>query len=562
MSSAVDQSSFLRHAKVISALTLVSRIFGMIRETALATFLGAGVVATAFRVAFAVPNLFRKLFGEGALSAAFIPLYSQALKEQSPEEARRFAAASVNLLTAILVAITIIGEAILISLIIFADPQRLSFILMLKLSAIMLPYVVLICLTAFLSAILQTHRYFAMPAFAPVLLNIIHIAVTAFGGWLLGITVAADDAEKLQKQTTLAWWLAAFVVIAGVAQILVLVPSLRRVGFRFSLRQSIWIPPVRRMLVLSIPVALAAGVLQISVLMDKGISAFLAQDLTREGQLITHFSFFGRMVRYPMELGAVPRLDMAQVLYQFPLGIFAIAIATAIFPSLSSDALERDGSRFNSSLRTGIEATLFEGFAASVGLIIVRYPVVRLLLQYGAMTEHDVALIAKSLCIYSSAIWAYSMQQIINRAYYALHDTKTPFVMSVVNIVMNLVIELPLLWTPLGEAAMAAGTACSFAAQSVIMLLMLCRRIGDFGLRQISLNAAKMLIAAGVMYAVCHAVTCLPFYPSGGGKKESLLQLAILISTGAISYLGVSHLLGLRMMWEMLAFRRGEQTRA
>ena len=550
----VDERSFLSHAKVISLLTLVSRIFGQLRETILAMFLGTGTAATAFRAAFAVPNMFRKLFGEGALSAAFIPLYSKSLKENTPEEARAFAAASVNLLTLILIAITLLGEAVLVGLIRYADPNRLSFVLMLKLSAIMLPYVVLICLTAFLSGILQVHRHFALPAAAPVLLNIIHILVTGFGGLILGITATADPDAKLARQTTLAHWLAIMVLVAGLAQIALLTPALRKVGFRFSIRDAIWTPRVKQMLILSIPVAMAAGVLQISVLMDKGISMILAQDPDLKKQLITHFNFFGTQVPFPMQLGALPRLDMAQMLYQFPLGIFAIALATAIFPGLSANALEHDRSRFNQTLKTGIEATLFEGIAASVGLIIVRYQAIRLLLKYGSMTEHDVELIARSLMIYASGIWAYSMQQIINRAYYALHDTRTPFILSLVNIGLNLVVEIPLLWTPLGESAMAAGTVVSFAVQAVVMLWMLKGRIGDFGLRDIVIMAGKMLIAAGLMLAACLALEQLPCFASKG-RIASLMQLLLLITVGAGVYLGTCRALGIHTL-EMLMPRR------
>lgn len=549
-------TSFLSHAKVISALTLLSRVFGLLRETALAAFLGTGVVATAFRAAFAVPNMFRKLFGEGALSAAFIPLYVQSLKEDAPADARAFAAASVNVLTLILIAITLAGEILLGSLIFLADPQRLSFLLILKLSAIMLPYVVLICLTAFLGGILQVHRHFATPAFAPVLLNVVHIAVTSVGGWLLGINLLTDQAERIEQQTQLAWYLAAAVVLAGAAQIAVLIPPLRAIGFRFSLRCALWTPRVKTMLRLSVPVALAAGVLQISVAMDKGISAILAADLADDGSPITHLALWGQSIRLPMELGALPRLDVAQVLYQFPLGVFAIALATAIFPGLSHDRLETDQSRFRQTLCSGLEATLFEGIAASIGLIIIRYQAVRLFVKWGQITEHDVALIARSLAIYASGVWAYSMQQIINRAYYALHDTRTPFIWSIINILLNLVIELPLLWSPLGESAMAMGTAASFAVQSLFMLCMLPRRVGDFDLRKLVGLAGRMLLAGLLMWGACWGIQQTPVWPQGNGKLVTLMQLAELIVVGAAVYLAACRAMGVRTLSQIVG-RRG-----
>lgn len=540
--------SFLFHAKIISVLTLLSRVFGVLRESVWAYYFGTGVVSSAFTIAFTIPNLFRRLFGEGALSAAFIPLYTKALKTQSAHDAGEFAAASVNLLMLILLGITVVGEGVLAGLIYWAPAARPDLLLTFKLTAIMLPYVMLICGTAFLGAILQVHRRFAAPAFAPVLLNVCHIGVMLIGGSMLGLRVARGQAaEALQLQ--LAYWLAGFVLVAGLLQMLTLMPSLRAVGFRFHRTGWLWNSAIKQMLVLSVPVAMAAGVLQISVLMDKGISAVLSsphKDVTE------YFTFLGLTLRYPMELGAVKRLDWAQILYQFPLGVFAIALATAIFPGLSADALEKDRNEFRKTLQTGIEATLFEGIAASMGLIIVRYQAVRLLLKYGAVNDHDVKLITLSLAIYASGIWAYSMQQIVNRAYYALHDTRTPFLLSIANIVVNLVVEIPLLWTGLGESGMAVGTTVSFAVQSLVMLVLLRKRLGGLELSSIALSAAKMLLAAALMLGACYLMQHSSFWPAGEGKLASLLQLSLLLLVGAGVYLGVCQAMGVRTLAQLL----------
>ena len=549
------EKSFVSHAKVIGALTLVSRVFGLLRETALLSFFGTGIVASSLTIAFTVPNLFRKLFGEGALSAAFIPLYAQSVKGDHPADARAFASSAVNLLTFILVGLTLLGEIGLIAALLFADPRRLDVVLTIKLSAIMLPYVVLICLTAFLGAILQVHSRFGLPAFAPVLLNVIHIAVTVTGGWLLGISLTTDQQQLLARQMVLANWLAVGVLVAGLAQIAMLIPSLRAIGFTFNLRGAVWTPAVKRMLKLSIPLALAAGVLQISVLMDKGISWFFAKSIGVNGEPVTQFTLLGYVINHPLELGAVRRLDVAQVLYQFPLGIFAIALATAIFPGLSASALDADRTRFRATFRSGVESALFEGIAASVGLIIVRYQVVRLLMQYGKVTNHDVDLIARSLAIYASGVWAYSLQQIINRAYYALHDTRTPLMMAIVNIALNLVIEIPLLWSPLAESGMAVGTTASFAIQSLFMLWMLKGRVGDFGLMEISRLAVRLIAAAILMFLACQAITWLPVYPAGHGKGATLGQLVLLIGTGAASYLFCCHLMRIHALQQLLPAR-------
>jgi putative peptidoglycan lipid II flippase len=535
-----EQRSFVSHAKLIGFLTLISRILGMARESVASYFFGAGAIWSAFTVAFTIPNLFRKLFGEGALSAAFIPLYAQEVKRNHPKEATQFAIASVNLLCTILIALTVVGELVLWILTLVWDmrPDRL---LTVKLTAIMLPYVLLVCGTAFLGAILQVHRRFGATAAAPILLNLFLI---------IAIVVAAKtwDLKSDAGQTKGVLWLSVTVLIAGIVQVLVLAPSLRAVGFRFQPVFHFWTPPVQRMLKLTVPVALGAGVLQLSVMLDKGISMLLAQGPDAHGNLITHFSFLGHMIRYPMAEGAAARLNWSQFMYQFPLGVFAIALATAIFPKLSSDAHELNQSEFKGILRRGLEACLFIGLPSSVGLIVVRDPATRLLFQHGQFTPNDTRLVAMSTALYSSAIWAFSLQQILNRAYYALHDTLTPLILSIITLIVNLAVEIPLLWTPLEESGMAAGTAVSFALQSIVMLHLLRRRVGRLGLSQSVKPVGKMLIATGLMWIACAAVPHTPLFPKEPYAHQKLtwaIQLAILMTVGGVTYLAACMAMGI-----------------
>jgi putative peptidoglycan lipid II flippase len=662
-----SNNSFVAHAKLIGFFTLISRVLGLAREIVAGHYLGTGLVASAFTVAFTIPNLFRKLFGEGALSAAFIPLYAQALKAEKDAEppglagdvpspmsagssedhnhsdvpspaiqgvvpisspgtpgkgqggqgeglllrsgetdphpnrlpeyrerekiatisdnkyltlnersqersngdgtspakhgggsANDFAAASVNLLCAILLGITVAGEILLTAWMLIEHDMRPDRLLTLRLTAIMLPYVLLICGTAFLSGILQVHKRFGPPAFAPVLLNVCHIAVVFIGASVLGLhgrNTGADPGHVAALQTTLSYWLAVFVLVAGVLQWLILLPALKASGFRYKLVPHFWTPMVRRMLKLTVPVAMGAGVLQLSVLLDKGISTALMAGVDSAGHVVDHFSFFGRQVRYPMEIGAPARLNLAQFLYQFPLGVFAIALATAIFPSLAGDALDKDRDRFRSALRGGIEATLWEGIPASLGLILVRGPAIRLLFQHGQVTAHDAVLIGQSVLYYSGAIWAFSLLQIVNRAYYAIHDTVTPLVMSIVNIVLNLVVEIPLLWW-LGESAMAVGTLVSFAIQAVVMLVMLDRKVGGLDLRRSLAPVMKMIAAAGAMGLACWGVQKIPAYPHANSRVSWLVQLGVLIAVGAGVYIGACAMMGIGVMEQILPRRK------
>lgn len=569
---APPQKSFVGHAKLIGGLTLVSRVMGLAREVVAGHYLGTGLVASAFNVAFTIPNLFRKLFGEGALSAAFIPLYAQAVKAEqqageatgtrpcAPTGSNAFAAASVNLLCMILLALTIAGEAV-IGVMVWVDPHmQPDRLLTLKFTAIMLPYVLLICGTAFLGAILQVHKRFGAPAAAPILLNVVHVAVVLIGARILHLHGKSHTPQTVQLQTTLAYWLSFFVLVAGALQAAVLLPSLRAAGFRFQPVLHVWTPAIRRMLRLTLPVALGAGVLQISVMLDKGISFLLMQGVDANNHPITQFAFLGHWVRYPMELGAPARLNLAQFLYQFPLGVFATALATAIFPNLSAVALEKDREQFKSVLRQGIEAALFEGFPASIGLILVRGPAVRLLFQHGQVTAHDAELISNSVLFYSAAIWAFSVQTIINRAYYALHDTVTPLVISIITLAVNLAVELPLVWTKLGEAGMAAGTLASFVAQAIVMLYLLDRRVGGLGLRGSVGTIAKMVFATIIMTAACIGVQHVPGYPQGASRLVWAMQMAIIMSVGAGVYLAACALMGVRVIEQLMPRRKAKRT--
>ena len=309
------------------------------------------------------------------------------------------------------------------------------------------------------------------------------------------------------------------------------------------------------MLLLSLPVAMGAGVLQLSVFLDKAISYTLMVHVDARQNPITSLRMLGHEVHLPMELGALRRLDVAQLMYQFPLGIFAIALATAIFPGLSADALEKDRSRFRSALRHGIEASLWEGLPASIGLILVAEPAVRLMFQHGQITAHDASLIAKSTMVYAAAIWAFSLLQIINRAFYALHDTRTPLMMSVVNILINLVVEIPLLWK-MGESGMAVGTVVSFAVQAVVTLWLLDRRIGGLELRRSVIPILKMLVGTIIMGIACFAVKMSPLYPHGIGRLAWAIQLMLLLAVGAAVYLGVCFLLGVTTMKELMPGRK------
>jgi putative peptidoglycan lipid II flippase len=528
----------------MGVITFASRILGLLRESLTAKYFGSSPVFSAFTLAFTVPNLFRKLLGEGALSSAFIPLYAQAVKRSeaagagevaAEEDPQLFAAASVNFLCAILLGITIIGEILLV-LLVWLVPMKFDTLLACKLTMVMLPYVLLVCGTAFLGAILQVHHRFAAFAFTAVISNLCLIVAMVMAAKML-------DLSQEDGRLRAVYWLSWSVLVAGVLQIAALMPSLRSAGFRFRIMLHVMTPAVRKMLWMTVPVAAGASVLQIGVMLDKGIAFFLSPGVER-----TALSWFGTSVDLPLYEGATQRLNWAQYMYQFPLGVFAIALSTAIFPKLSRDAADIDRTAFNRTLRRGIEAALLIGLPASAGLIIVRYPAVKLLFQRGEFKPFDTYWVALSVAVYSAAIWAFSLQQILNRAFYALHDTRTPLMWTIWNLLINLAVEIPLIFTPLREAGMAVGTMVSFAIQAVAMLWVLDRRVGGIGLGPSMRNIGKMLLATLAMLAACVAIQRLPGWPAEETQWAWAMQLTILMGVGGGVYFVMCQALGLPIL--------------
>ena len=317
--------SFVGHAVLVSGLTFVSRILGLARDAVMAACFGMSTVTDAFWIGFVVPNLFRRLFGEGALTAAFIPVYSELL-EKDRQLAQRLAWVSVALLLAVLAGVTLVGEALLAGLLHINGGDHAS-TLAIRLTMVMLPYMPMICLVALLGGILQVHHRFGPAAAAPVVLNLVMISAA------LGAAAWYGNDESMRAGI---WFVAIGVLIAGAIQLVwVGTAVIGEVPWARSFMGTG--TAVRSVVATMAPMALGLAVFQINTLTDSliawGLSAKSASDPT--------FFFRGRAVAYPIETGAVTALQFAQRLYQFPLGVFGVAVATAIFPALSRAAAMR-----------------------------------------------------------------------------------------------------------------------------------------------------------------------------------------------------------------------------
>lgn len=420
--------NFVRHARTFALLTLVSRVLGLVRDAVIVRTFGVTGLATAFGIAFQFPNTFRRLFGEGALSAAFIPEYAQLVK-RDPALAHRFASLTAAIMGAGLGAITLVLELVIVGVlasVTLPDDGRLALVLL----AIMLPYMPAICLTAALGGMLQTHGRFAAQAGAPIILNLCMIAAASVSAYAL----------KLPAVTT-AIAVAASVTLAGVLQTLWCLRDLRGVVVWTRVFDGAG-DSARRMFRKMGPVVLGLGALQVTTLIESwGLLAY---------PLYVGDTIWGRP--YPLDEAAGAALTAAQRLYQFPLGIFGIALATAAFPLLARQADEPD--KFVATLRRGVRLALFIGVPATAGLMWVAHDLTAVAFLGGNVTPEGAHRMGDNLIAYGALVGTFSVTHVLTRAFYAKGDTRTPTVISVASAVggLGLGAGLMFVWREMGLA--------------------------------------------------------------------------------------------------------------
>ncbi|MBX2852878.1 MAG: murein biosynthesis integral membrane protein MurJ [Phycisphaeraceae bacterium] len=504
--AAEDSSAFVGHAVLVSLLTLLSRFAGLARDAILAAALGLSVAADAFFIGFLVPNLFRRLFGEGALTAAFIPSYTDLL-QRDPALAKRFASFTLTLLTVLLIGITLLGELVLWWMAQSLDPDSKAS-LAVYYTRIMLPYMPLICAVALIGGILQVHKRFGPPAATPLVLNGILVAAVLLTTDFFTVDIPASKAATA---------VAIGVLVAGVIQLIWQLTVLLSVTGLARSFANTW-PAMRAMLIMMGPMVLGLAVFQINALLDALIAFFFAPGTGADAG--EQLSMLGQTFDAPLRNGDVAALSWSQRLYQFPLGVFGIAIATAIFPALSAAASRFVGNNISTALgkpqavsdefaaivRQGLRLTAFIAVPASAGLILVRVPLARTVFEHGSFTNDDALRVSVILAGYAASVWAYSMTHTLTRAFYALKDAKTPLKVSAAMVLLNLTLNLSLIWS-LGAAGLAWSTAISAAGQVVLLILLLRKRVTKPIDESVIASWTRTVIATTVMAGLLFAVS-------------------------------------------------------
>jgi len=524
----------------IAALTTLSRIFGLIRDMSFAHFLGAGGVMDSWVIAFQIPNLSRRLFGEGAASASLIPVYRRQL-EENPQAAAKLVNTVVTVIFVLLSAIVIISWLGL-SVYTTAFAKNSETKIMLSLVSVMLPYMVMICTVAILAGILNTHRHFVSPAAAPIVLNIFIITALLLTGWAFHI--------RPVKQVFV---IAAAVLAAGLVQIAIQLPALRANAVNIRPAWDIHSKSFRKVIFLMAPMIIGITATQLNTLADTWIARFFSGS-AEKGDFLT---FLGMHLKYPLWDGAVSHLYYSQWLYQFPLGVLGISLATAIFPVMSIDAAKNDLASLKKTINRAAKGAVFISIPAIAGLILVAKPLVSVVFQRGVFSAVDTQETARILLFYALGLCGFFSQQILARGFYAMQDSVIPMRSALTAVMLNIFLNLSLIWF-MGTAGLALSTAICSYLQVIILVVVLRKRLGNSILDGLFSTSAKTFSSTALMVIVGVGIMIvMKDFPDS--TWFNLLRLAAVVPSSAGVYLVAARILDIQQL-SLLGGRKRTKT--
>ena len=533
----------IRSGLIVSAMTLISRVLGLVRDVVIANVMGAGVMADVFLFANKIPNFFRRLFAEGAFAQAFVPVLSEyhtrdeksalihtdkdnnknVIEEEqviSLDETRRLIAQVSGTLGVVITLVTLFGMlASPLFVMLFGGGWFLDWLnngstsvggekfeLAASLLKITFPYLWFISFTALAGAVLNTLGQFAVAAFTPVLLNIAIILMAIYG------------AEYTQSPAyALAWG----VFLGGLIQFLFQIPFLFKANVLVKPCWSWHSQGVTKIRKLIVPALFGVSVTQINLLLDTLIASFL----------IT---------------GSISWLYYADRLLEFPLGLFGIGIATVVLPSLSKLHSKNDPKQFSATLDWGIKVISLFGWPALAGLMVLAQPIIMVLFMRGEFSQIDVLQVSMALFAYLSGLLSFMFIKVLAPGYYARQDTKTPVKIGIKAMVANMIFNL-MLAPFFGYVGLAIATTMS----ATLNAWMLYRGLKQANIYQISTNTkifiGKLMFAAGVMAAVVYQLSADFNVWLSMFFLEQIFQLVLCISVGCLSYFVMIFLLGIRL---------------
>ena len=517
----MELSSLTKSAGKVGLATIISRIFGYIRDILLASFFGTSMFADVFFVAFRIPNTLRHLIGENAFNGAFIPVMSDYLQKHEEKKAWDMAASIGLSLICILVFFVGFGIMFAPSIIKVVAPGFAytpgKIELATKLLRIMFPYILFMGIAIFMMSMLNCFKIFFIPAIAPSILNICMI------------TALICFCHRIKEPVI---GLAIAVVIGGIGQLVIQLPVLIKRGRRFfkDLRPRFNHPAGKAVMKLLIPIILGSGVYHINIFFDTLLASF------------SHI----------VGEGAVSALYYANRLIQLPLAVFAIGLGTVILPYMAGFASENKIDKLKETLAFSIRMILFISIPLSVLFIILRLQIVQLLFGWGNFQFYSIKATSFGLLCYSFGLIAYSTNQIMRRAFYAVKDTKTPLKIACLSMVINIILNLVLMW-PLKLGGLALATSISATCSMVALFILFDKKIGRMDWHGIRDTLYRLLPASAIMAITCWFTLKWMICIEGNLLTVRLIQFFVPAFAGTISFLLISYFLKLKELRHVFA---------
>lgn len=491
-----------KSAAAVGIAVMCSRILGLVREQVFAGLFGAGTAYDAFVVAFRIPNLLRDLFGEGALSAAFVTVFSAYDTTRSQEETWRLASNVLNFILVLLSLLTLVAIFFAGSLVNLLAPDfglvAGKIALTEKLTRIMMPFLVFISLSAVVMGVLNSKGRFFVPALASSFFNL---------GSIVGGTSLAFILPKYGQPPIVG--MAIGTLIGGMLQLGIQIPSLSKTGFRYSPTLNLRDPGLHRILKLMIPATIGLSATQINIFVNTNFAASCSE-------------------------GSVSWLYYAFRLVQLPIGIFGVALSIAIMPILAKQAAKKDIKEMKKTLMSSLTMVFALTLPATAGLIILREPIIRLIFEHGAFTAADTLQTADTLALFAFGLFAFSANKILVPAFYALDRTKYPVIASFLAVGLNLVIVTYTIDT-FQHFAIALSTSCTMAINFIFLMIVLYYFMGGYSLTYLLKGLFKVAAATvGLVGSLYWSLPLLHSWTEGTLLQQGIALAALICFAAAV----------------------------
>lgn len=520
-----ENENVARAAGIVGLATMLSRVFGFIRDMVVAAFFGAGIATDAFFVAFRIPNLLRRLLGEGSLTVAFIPVFTEYLKTKSRESALELASIALTFLSIVLVLVSLAGVLLSPLVVSLMAPgfinNPVQFDLAVFLTRVMFPYIFFISLVALCMGILNSLRHFAAPALSPVVLNIAMIVCTLLFH------------RYFQEPITA---LAVGVMLGGVLQLALQWPFMIKMGVRLKPNFNFQHPGMKKIGRLLIPTLVGSGIYQINI-------------------------FIGTILASVLPKGSVSFLYYADRVVELPLGVFAIAVGTASLPSLSAQVAKGLFEDFKTTISFSLRLILFITIPATVALIALREPIVSVLFQRGAFDAYSTRMTAQALLYYTVGLWAFSVIRVIDSAFFSLQDRRSPLKAAFVSLLVNVGLSI-LLMFPLKHGGLALATSAASAINVLMLSYILRRKIGRYLDTKFYSSLGKTFFASAAMGISIYLVSFVFPWNIEAAFEARVLFLAACIAAGILTFFGTSFLIKSDEIVSVLALIRRKLKRS